>query len=67
MLLRFEYPIVRHNPLFAKQKSAGDRSNLSSLLLGQNVRIIRRSVGGIGDGAAGWGSSEATGDGAYAG
>ena len=46
---RFEYPIVRHNPLFAKQKSAGDRSNLSSLLLGQNVRIIRRSVGGIGE------------------
>ena len=40
---------MRHNPLFAKQKSAGDRSNLSSLLLGQNVRIIRRSVGGIGE------------------
>ena len=57
---RFEYPIVRHNPLFAKQKSAGDRSNLSSLLLGQNVRIIRRSVGGIGIGTACGGSAEIT-------
>ncbi len=45
---KFDYPIVRHNPLFAKQKS-GERSNLSSLLLGQNVRVIRRSVGGIGE------------------
>ena len=39
---RFDYPIVRHHPLFAKQRRDGSRSNFSSLLLGENVRIIRR-------------------------
>ena len=38
-----EYPIVRHHPLFAKQPKPGGQSNFSSLLLGQNVRVIRRS------------------------
>jgi hypothetical protein len=33
---------VRHHPLFAKQRRDGTRSNFSSLLLGENVRIIRR-------------------------
>ena len=46
---RFDYPIVRHHPLFAKQRrQPGESSNFSSLLLGQNVRVIRKSVGGIG-------------------
>ena len=40
---RLEYPIVRHHPLFAKQPKSGAQSNFSSLLLGQNVRVIRRS------------------------
>ena len=39
---KFDYPIVRHHPLFAKQRRDGSRSNFSSLLLGENVRIIRR-------------------------
>lgn len=42
---KFDYPIVRHHPLFAKQRRDGARSNFSSLLLGENVRIIRRRVG----------------------
>ncbi|TRY73081.1 hypothetical protein TCAL_12909 [Tigriopus californicus] len=41
---RFDYPIVRHHPLFAKQAKSGERSNFSSLLLGENVRIIRGSL-----------------------
>ena len=41
---RIEYPIVRHHPLFAKQPKSGGQSNFSSLLLGQNVRVIRRST-----------------------
>ncbi len=53
---RFDYPIVRHHPLFAKQRpihgsssSSGggpskESSNFSSLLLGENVRVIRRSA-----------------------
>ena len=40
---KLEYPIVRHHPLFAKQPKSGCQSNFSSLLLGQNVRVIRRS------------------------
>jgi len=45
---RFDYPIVRHHPLFAKQKVSpagadGRSSNFSSLLMGENVRVIRRS------------------------
>ena len=42
---KFDYPIVRHHPLFAKQHRRGERSNFSSLLLGQNVRVIRRQKG----------------------
>ena len=33
---------MRHHPLFAKQPKSGERSNFSSLLLGKNVRVIRR-------------------------
>ncbi len=40
---KYDYPIVRHHPLFAKQPKpgAGGQSNFSSLLMGRNVRIIR--------------------------
>lgn len=39
---KYDYPIVRHHPLFAKQTKPGDpKSNFTSLLMGQNVRIIR--------------------------
>lgn len=41
-LAKYDYPIVRHHPLFAKQGSSGP-SNFSSLLMGNNVRIIRGS------------------------
>ena len=40
--LKYDYPIVRHHPLFAKQSKPGEKSNnFSSLLMGKNVRIIR--------------------------
>ena len=40
--LKYDYPIVRHHPLFAKQGKPGEKSNnFSSLLMGKNVRIIR--------------------------
>ena len=37
---KYDYPIVRHHPLFAKQSKTG-QSNFNSLLMGNNVRIIR--------------------------
>ena len=39
--LKYDYPIVRHHPLFAKQSKLPGQSNFSSLLMGNNVRIIR--------------------------
>ena len=42
---KYDYPIVRHHPLFAKQRKPGEipgqSNNFSSLLMGKNIRIIR--------------------------
>ena len=41
---KYDYPIVRHHPLFAKSRGGpGVRSGaISSLLVGENVEYMRR-------------------------
>lgn len=39
---KYDYSLVRHHPLFAKQTKPGEgTSNFSSLLMGNNIRILR--------------------------